>query len=213
MPIDLMVFDLDGTLVDSAPDLITAVNFTRDALQLPAMEGKAIISFVGDGLYKLVERFLGPEYEHLQAEARAIFMDYYGMHLADKTLLCPGALEILTFFADKKKVLVTNKHNGFTRKIMDHFNITICFDEIIGMGSTAYRKPEALILLPVLSRFCITPQRIVVIGDGVADIDLARNTGSKSCAMLNGFTNREVLLSHHPDFACESLWELKEILC
>ena len=91
--------------------------------------------------------------------------------------------------------------------------ITACFDEIIGMGSTAYRKPDAMILTPILTRWRIDPQRTVVIGDGVADINLAGNTGSKSCAMLNGFTNREVLLSLRPDFACESLWELKEILC
>ncbi len=212
-PIDLMVFDLDGTIVDSSPDLIAAVNFARAALKLAALTDEAIISFVGDGLDKLVERFLGPEQKHCQAEARAIFMEYYGKHLADKTVLCPGVLEVMKFFGNKKKLLITNKDRDFTRRITDHFKITACFEEIIGMGSTAYRKPEALILFPALSRLRIDPQHTVVIGDGVADIKLAKNTGSKSCAMLNGFTSRATLLALQPDFACESLWELKEILC
>lgn len=211
-PIDLMVFDLDGTLIDSAPDLVTAVNFTRYTLKMSPLEDRIIINFVGDGLEKLVERFLGPERRHLQATARGIFLDYYGAHLVDKTLLYPGVLDILKFFENKKKVLITNKDKDFTRKITDHFLLTACFDEIVGMGSSAYRKPDAMILSPILERLRIDPQRTVVIGDGVADINLAKNTGSKSCALLNGFTSRETLLALHPDFACEGLGELKEIL-
>ncbi len=211
--VDLMVFDLDGTLVDSGPDLIRAVNFTRRALELPELEAKEIISFVGDGLDKLAERFVGPELQHRLGEATAIFKVYYAEHCVDETVLYPGVKEVLTFFRDKKKVIITNKLFDFTRKITDYFELTNCFDSIIGLGSTAYHKPEAMVLLPLLEEFRIAPHRSVVIGDGVADINLARNAGVKSCALLNGFTSREVLLSFRPDFACESLWELKNMFC
>lgn len=211
--VDLMIFDLDGTLINSAPDIIATVNYTRNMLRLPKMEDKAIISLVGDGMEKLLERFLGPELQHRCEEAMTIFLDYYEKHLLDNTTLYPGVTDILDFFSWKKKVIITNKRSRFTRKITDGFAITGSFDDIIGMGSTPFRKPDARVLLPLLERFRIVPDRAVIFGDGAADINLAKNTGIKSCAMLNGFTPRDVLLSLQPDFTCENMGELKGMFC
>jgi len=211
--IDLMVFDLDGTLVDSAPDLIATVNYTRNMLGLPSMENRAVISLVGDGMDKLLERFLGHEMQHRREEAMAIFLAYYEEHLLDNTTLYPGVTDVLDFFSRKKKVIITNKRCHFTRKITDGFAITSSFDDIIGIGSTPFRKPDARVLFPLLERFRIAPNRAVIFGDGVADINLARNAGIKSCAMLNGFTTRDTLLSLKPDFVCEHIGELKRMFC
>jgi phosphoglycolate phosphatase len=207
--VDLMIFDLDGTLVDSAPDLISAVNFTRGVLGLTAMEEKEIIAFVGDGTDKLVERFVGQELQHRRAEALEIFIAYYEVHLLDNTTLYPGVPEIFEFFQDKTKIIITNKRYNFTRKITDGFNITGYFHDIIGVGSTPFRKPDARILLPLLERFGIDPRLAVIFGDGINDMLLAANTGIKSCALLNGFTPRDTLLSLRPDFVCEDLREIK----
>lgn len=211
--IDLMVFDLDGTLVDSAPDLISAVNHTRAVLGLPAMNDNEIISFVGDGTDKLVERLLGQELQHRRAEAMEVFVSYYDAHLLDNTTLYPGVRDILEFYRLKKKIIITNKRYHFTRKITDGLEITGCFDDIIGVGSTPFRKPDARILFPLLERFGIDPAFAIIFGDGVNDINLAGNSGIKSCAMLNGFTPRNILLSLKPDFACEYLRELKTMFC
>src|SRR3990172_2602275 len=148
--VDLMIFDLDGTLVDSAPDLISAVNYTRAVLGLPAMNDNEILGFVGDGTDKLVERLLGRELQHRRAEAMEVFLSYYDAHLLDNTTLYPDVRDILEFYRLKKKIIITNKRYHFTRKITDGFEITGCFDDIIGVGSTPFRKPDARILLPLL---------------------------------------------------------------
>ncbi|HLA28123.1 MAG TPA: HAD-IA family hydrolase [Syntrophales bacterium] len=211
--VDLMIFDLDGTLVDSASDLISAVNYTRGVLGLPAMNDNEIISFVGDGTDKLVERLLGQELQHCRDEATEVFVSYYGAHLLDNITLYPDVRDILEFYRLKKKIIITNKRYHFTRKVTDSFEITGCFDDIIGVGSTPFRKPDARILLPLLERLGIDPAFAVIFGDGVNDINLAKNSGIKSCALLNGFTPRNILLSLKPDFACEYLRELKTMFC
>ncbi len=211
--VELMVFDLDGTLVDSAPDLVAAGNFTRRALNLPGMDARVIMSMVGDGTDKLVERLIGPEHQDLFSEAMTLFMNYYENHLLDNTVLYPGVLEVLHFFSCKRKAMITNKRDIFTRTIADHFHIADHFDVIVGVGKTSRRKPDALVLLPILERYHVDPDLTVVIGDGIADMNLAKNAGVKSCAVLNGFTPRDVLLALNPDFVCEELRDLKDIFC
>ncbi len=211
--INLVAFDLDGTLVDSSLDIIAAVNYTRETLGLPLMEDKEIIGFVGDGSDKLVERFIGYELQHRREEAMAMFLAYYDEHLVDQAFLYPGVSEILDFFRWKPKVIITNKRYHFTRKITDAFNITGCFEEIIGMDSTPYRKPDARILAPLFTRFDVLPAHVLIVGDGKNDILLAENTGAVSCAMVNGFTPRETLLCLKPDFVCENMLELKGMFC
>jgi phosphoglycolate phosphatase len=210
---DLMIFDLDGTLIDSSTDIIAAANFTRRALDLPPMADKEIIGLVGDGTDRLVERFVGLEHQHLFSEALAIFITHYEAHLLDNAALYPGVTEVLDFFSHKKKVIVTNKRENMTRKMTDGFSLTARFDDIIGIGSTPFRKPDIRILLPLLARFRVDPNRAVIFGDGIADLELAKNAGIKSCAMLNGFTPREVLLALKPDFTCEHLREIKTMFC
>lgn len=210
---DLMIFDLDGTLVDSAPDLVIAVNYTRRSLGLKSLADREITGFVGDGMDKLIERSLGPEFLDRYPEAVALFMAYYEEHLLDNTILYPDVTDILQFFGKKKKAIITNKRESFTRKITDHFDITGYFDIVIGLGTQNLRKPDARILSPVLKLFPVPPSHAIIFGDGVADINLARNGGMKSCALLNGYTPRETLLSLQPDFACEGLSELKTMFC
>lgn len=211
--IDLMIFDLDGTLVDSAPDIIAAVNYTRNLFGLSNMEDRSVINLVGNGTDKLVEGFLGHELRHRHEEAMAIFLAYYEEHLLDNTTLYPGVTDVLDFFKQKKKVIITNKRCHFTCRITDALHITGYFEDIIGMDSTPFRKPDARMLVPLLERFKVDPARVVVLGDGVNDVKMATNVGVSSCAMLNGFTTRDTLLSLKPDFVCERFEELKGMFC
>jgi phosphoglycolate phosphatase len=210
---ELLIFDLDGTLVDSSADIIAAVNFTRQSLDLPVMDDKEIIRLVGDGTDKLVERLLGTEHQDRYAEALAIFLDFYGEHLLDHAALYAGVTDVLDYFSHKKKVIITNKRENMTRKMTDAFSLTARFDDIIGVGTTPFRKPDVRILLPVLARFRVEPFEAVIFGDGIADIRVAKNAGIKSCALLNGFTPREVLLALKPDFTCEHLREITTLFC
>jgi phosphoglycolate phosphatase len=208
---ELLIFDLDGTLVDSSADIIAAVNFTRKSLALPIMDQREIIRLVGDGTDKLVERLIGAEHQDRYAEALAIFLAYYGEHLLDHATLYADVTDVLDYFRHKKKVIITNKRENMTRKMTDAFSLTGRFDAIVGVGTTPFRKPDARIVLPVLARFRVEPHRAIIFGDGIADIQVAKNAGIKSCALLNGFTPREVLLALKPDFTCEHLRDIKTL--
>ena len=105
--IDLMIFDLDGTLVNSGGDIVASVNYTLETLAIPAKKPKEILSFVGDGVQKLIERSLGKESQHLSDDAMDIFSDYYAKHMLDTTSLYDSVIEVLDHFRDKKKVIIT----------------------------------------------------------------------------------------------------------
>jgi len=209
--IDLMIFDFDGTLVNSGGDIAASVNYTLRTLRMPMMKQDEIISYIGDGVHKLMERSLGLNNQHLFDDALKIFSDYYTKHMLDTTLLCESAIEVLEHFREKKKLILTNKRKYFTVVMTDAFGISHYFDDIIGADSTPYKKPDPHLLIPLIEKFGVENRNTVVIGDGVNDIMLAKNAGVMSCALLNGLTPRNILCSLNPDFACERLSVLIEI--
>jgi phosphoglycolate phosphatase len=209
--IDLMIFDLDGTLVNSGGDIVASVNYALKRLDIPTKSQKEIFSFVGDGVNKMIERALGNEHQHHFDEAMDIFSDYYARHMLDTTCLCDSVIEVLDHFSNKKKVIITNKRRYFTLTMTDALGISKYFEEIIGADSTAYKKPDPRLFIPLSERVHAACNDTVVIGDGVNDIMLAKNTGVLSCALLNGLTHRDILLALDPDFACEGLRELLKI--
>ncbi|MEA3487135.1 MAG: HAD-IA family hydrolase [Thermodesulfobacteriota bacterium] len=209
--IDLMVFDFDGTLVYSGDDLANSINHTLKKLGMPVLERKTIIGFVGDGVAKLIERSLGVGYHDRFDEAMEIFKVYYAEHLLDTTGLYPGVPDMLEHFKDRKKLIVTNKLYSYTLIIMEELGITGYFEDIIGLDSNPCRKPDPGLLIPLLEKYGAEKTETVVIGDGVNDILLAKNTGTLSCALLNGLEDRDRLLSLDPDYHCEDISELKEL--
>ena len=209
--IDLMVFDLDGTLIDSGGDIIASVNHTLKTLGIPTKEPDEIISFVGDGVHKMIERSLGEDFKHLFNDAIDIFSAYYDKHMLDTTTLHDSAITVLDYFSEKRKIIITNKRRYFTVKMTDILGITKYFEEIIGADSTDYKKPDPRLLTPLITKYGVKSDHAVVIGDGVNDIMLAKNTGVLSCALMNGLTRRDILLRLNPDFTCEGLFELISI--
>ena len=140
-----------------------------------------------------------------------IFSDYYARHMLDTTCLCDYVIEVLDHFHEKKKFIITNKRKYFTVKMTDALGISKYFEEIIGADSTAYKKPDPRLFIPLLERVNAVYNDTVMIGDGINDIMLAKNTGVLSCALLNGLTRRDILLGLEPDYACEGLRELIKI--
>lgn len=210
--VDLMVFDLDGTLIQSGDDLASAVNHTLQSLGLSRIDPFVIRGFIGDGLQVLVRRALGEKADEYYERAIAIFYSYYSKHLLDHTTLYPEVPSLLGYFKDKLKVIVTNKRQQYTLAITKQLGIDKFFREIIGESSTPYKKPDPRLLDYVMTRWGATPGKTVVIGDGVNDILLARHAGAVSCAFLGGLTERNVLVSLKPDLICETLSDLKTLL-
>jgi phosphoglycolate phosphatase len=211
--VDLLVFDLDGTLVRSGDDLTASVNYTLKTLGLPILAPETVRGFVGDGVKTLMKRALGPDALEHWDRAMELFSAYYSEHLLDRTTLYPDVPSVLDYFERKKKVIVTNKLLGFTLQITKGLGIDTHFLEIIGEDSTPFKKPDPRLLRLVMAKWGGTPERTVVIGDGVNDILLGRQSGALSCAFLNGITERDKLLALAPDLTCETLSDLKTLLC
>jgi phosphoglycolate phosphatase len=209
--IDLMIFDFDGTLVSSDADLALAVNYTLNKLLLKPRTKQEIISFVGDGINRLIDRALGRDNLKYRDDAITIFNDYYSNHLLDNTKLYPHALEVLKRFADKKKIILTNKHHKYTLAIAKGLNIVKYFVEIAGADSTPFLKPDKRIMDYLLNKYGVEKKKTVIIGDGVNDIKLAKNSDTLSCAYLNGLGNRQELLSLNANYYCESLIEINTL--
>jgi phosphoglycolate phosphatase len=209
--VDLMVFDFDGTLVSTGADLIQAINYTLNALKLKKRREKEILSFVGDGISKLIERALGQDHIKYHEEAMSIFSEYYRQHLLDNTKLYPQAEEVLKNFENMTKAILTNKRYNFTLAIAQGLNIAKYFVEIIGADSAPFQKPDRRVIDYLLNKYGVAKENTLIIGDGINDIAVAKNSGILSCAYLNGLGNRQDLLSLNADYYCDDLLEINSL--
>ena len=206
--IDLMIFDLDGTIASTGDDLVNGVNHALNALGLEKESKEKIISFVGDGVNKLMERALGQDNIQYHEEAMKIFTDYYGQHFLDNTGLNPHVEEVLKKFENKTKIILTNKRYNFALMIIKGLKIEKYFAEIIGIDSTEFSKPDRRIIEYLLDKYGTAKENTLMVGDGVNDITVANNSGILSCAYLNGLGNRNDLLNLKADYYCENLLEI-----
>jgi len=209
--VDLMIFDFDGTLADTGADLVSSINHTLMAMRLDPRPAEEILSFVGDGVKKLIERSLGEGFQGRLEEAMGIFSGYYEKHLLDQTVLCPQIEDVLKYFNHKMKVILTNKRHSLTLTIAHGLRIDRYFMEIVGADSTPFMKPDRRVVEYLLTKYNTDPQKTVIIGDGVNDIAVAKNAGILSCAYLNGLGKKEVLLSMEADYYCEDLMDINTL--
>lgn len=209
--VDLMIFDFDGTLADTGADLVASVNHTLTAMRLEARSSKEILSFVGDGIRKLIERAIGENYSGRLEEAMSIFSGYYEKHLLDRTVLCPQIENVLKYFNHKMKVILTNKRHYLAVAVARGLHIDRYFMEIVGADSTPFQKPDRRVVDYLVTKYNAEPQKTVIIGDGINDVAVAKNAGILSCVYLNGLGNKEALLALNADFYCENLLEINSL--
>ncbi len=173
-------FDLDGTLIDSAPDLADALNHTLAQLGYPTYPLDKIRTWIGGGASMLVRRALSGSKEPKQIDgalfekALAIFMEYYSRHLTDKTLLYPYAKEVLKALSKRYKLaLITNKPSRFASSILEHFALGP-FVLTLGGDTLPHKKPSPLPLLYACEQLHIKPQEALMVGDSLSDYEAAR---------------------------------------
>lgn len=202
--IDLFLFDLDGTLIDSKRDIADSVNFTMRKLGLPELGLDLIYSFVGNGVTPLIKRAVESASSTAGFEqALAIFMAHYDEHCLDSTDLFPGVLEVLKRFQSTPKVVVTNKSQSFSEKIVRGLKLTPLFDGLFG-GDTSFPKKPAPDVVHHLMQTCkASPGRTVIIGDSAVDIQTGKNAGILTCGVTYGFRPRKEL----EESGCDALIE------
>jgi len=206
--IDLIMFDLDGTLADTGRDLADAVNHTRAHFDLPALPDPLVYSHVGRGVEHLLKQsFPKQSSEHFQ-EVMQVFLTRYESHLLDATVLYPDVHEMLDYFRDKKKVVVSNKMHRLTVGVLRGLGVETLFDAILGGDSAMEKKPHPALLNDVLRRFDVPRDRAVIVGDGDTDMEAGKRAGIVTCGVTYGLGDREKLLAAQPDFIIDNLGEL-----
>jgi phosphoglycolate phosphatase len=183
-----LLFDLDGTLVDSRADLALGVNLTRADLGLAPLDPLQVAGFVGDGVRTLLRRAL-PECPGRLEEALAINRGHYGAHLLDATRLYPGALRALDALRDGGFTLavVTNQPAEFTRPILEGLGVLDRFAAVVAGGDAPALKPDPAPLFLALEGCGCTAAGSWIAGDHRTDLEAGRRAGIRRCLCRHGF--------------------------
>lgn len=203
-----LIFDLDGTLIDSKLDLALAVNATLEYLKRARLAHDRIYSFVGDGAPLLVRRALGEGVTDSEAdEGLAYFLSYYRAHMLDNTTPYPGVREGLELLKDHAMAVLTNKPARFSQRILDGLGLAQYFRYVYGGNSFETKKPDPLGANTLLCDLGAAPQEAMMVGDSDVDVRTARNAGMWSCGVSYGL-GAEGMCAHPPDVMLDSLVEL-----
>lgn len=211
----LFLLDLDGTLIDSRADLAFSLNVALERLNQPRLPESHIIGFVGDGVQILMQRSLrestGHEPENaLVKEGIALFREEYGKHLLDRTRLYPNVLEALDRLSWATLAVISNKPEGFSRRILEELNLAKRFITILGGDSTQNPKPHPEPLLQVMDICKVLPSETVMVGDSATDIKAGKAAGVITCGVQGGFRPMEQLKEAGCDLIIENLLELAD---
>jgi phosphoglycolate phosphatase len=211
---DLLIFDLDGTLIDSKLDLAQAVNATRTHMGMSPLDHERVYSYVGNGAPVLIRRAMGAAASEAQVqEALEFFLEFYREHYLDYTTLYPGVREALDRLRDagKRMAVLTNKPVRISRAILDGLGVGGHFFQVYGGNSFDLKKPDPIGVAALMRESGIPAGRTLMIGDSGVDIQTARNAGIASCGVTYGF-QPETLADPAPDRLMDNLQELADWL-
>jgi len=209
---DLLIFDLDGTLIDSKLDLAQAANATRTHMGMPAISNERVYSYVGNGAPVLIRRVLGDEATEAQVqEGLEFFLEFYRDHMLDYTVLYPGVRESLDRLraVDVRMAVLTNKPVRISRAIVEGLGASAYFIQVYGGNSFDFKKPHPIGVDTLRQECGAARERTVMVGDSSVDIQTARNAQVKSCGVTYGF-QPETLVEPPPDLLVDRMEELAD---
>jgi phosphoglycolate phosphatase len=211
----LVIFDLDGTLIDSRLDLIHSVNATLRHFNRPELPGDVVASYVGDGAPMLVRRALGdPKDQKFFKQALDFFLAYYREHKLDHTTIYPGIPEALTHIqangTGRKMAVLSNKPVNPSRAIVDALGLGSFFVRVYGGNSFETKKPDPLGVRTLLQETGAAPENAMIVGDSSIDVLTGRNAGIATCGVTYGFAPH-TLCEAPPDVIVQNPQELAEL--
>lgn len=201
-----LLFDLDGTLVDSVPDLTISLNLLRAEFDCSPLLEEQVSHMVGDGVGILVKRAIGDDLYHPAQIDR--FMQLYSEHLLDHTRCYPGIEELLARHPADKMAIVTNKPHQLTLKLLEGLNLINSFKIIVGGDSYAEKKPHPLPVVKALAGLSADPEQAVMIGDHHTDLYAGRGAGTATCFCAYGMGHSDGLTT---DFYAEQSTDLLQL--
>ncbi|MDO5686606.1 MAG: phosphoglycolate phosphatase [Neisseria sp.] len=220
--IQAVAFDLDGTLVDSVADLANSANAMRAALAMPPLPQEVLLSFIGDGMARLVHRALCGDHHSLADEALwargfDLFVRHYALHLTDLTRPYPQVRDTLALLKTLHLplVVITNKNERFARDILKNLELADEFSLLIGGDTLPEKKPSALPLLHTCQVLNIAPENLLMVGDSRNDILAARAAGAAVIGVTFGYGDMAALdadAATRPDATVSAFVEIYRLL-
>ena len=208
----VLIFDLDGTLVDSKKDLTASVNYIRTRFDLPVLTEEEIARFIGNGALMLIRRALDTKAteDNVQAGLQ-MFLSYYRAHMLDSTALYPGVRETLDNLSDCKLAVLTNKPVHFSCAMLDGLGIYGHFAAVYGGNSFDHKKPDPVGIYQILSDTKGHREKTWMIGDSAVDVLTGRNAGVMTCGVTYGYAT-ETFNDAQPDFLIDRFSELEKLV-
>ncbi|HFQ4941035.1 TPA: phosphoglycolate phosphatase [Vibrio vulnificus] len=219
--IKLIAFDLDGTLLDSVPDLAVAADQATRAVGFPGVTELQVRDYVGNGADILIGRALSqsltinPELsDELRAQARGLFDDFYQKTGHKLSHLYPTVKETLKELhqAGFTLALVTNKPSKFVPEVLQQHGIADYFVDVLGGDSFPEKKPNPIALNWLMEKHQIQPTEMLMVGDSKNDILAAKNAGCASFGLTYGYNHGEPIAASEPDFVADSLAQLLDVV-
>jgi len=215
----MVLIDVDGTLVDSVPDLAFCVDEMMNQLGMPARGEARVREWVGNGVERLVKRALidkldGEPNEALFQQAYPLFLESYADNTCKRSELYPGVSEGLDYLqqSDIKLGCVTNKAACFTEPLLQQLGIYDSFAIVISGDTLEKKKPDPMPLLHAAKFFAVAPEQAMMIGDSVSDVKAARAAGFQIACMTYGYNHGVDIRDSKPDAVMDSMAELPALL-
>ena len=209
-PIGLLIFDLDGTLVNTLDDIAASVNHTLERLGESPITLDAVRRYVGDGIEMLMQRSFKGKTGRLD-EAISIFKDHYRLNLVVRSSLYPSVKETLEYYRTLPMAVITNKAMEFSKPLLDRLGIGHYFELAIGADHGLPLKPAPDSVLKIMKAFNVPKERTVIVGDGTTDIRAGKSAGIITCSVSYGFRSEEELRKAGPDYIISVLSDLRKI--
>ena len=208
----VLIFDLDGTLVDSKKDLTASVNYIRNRFGLPALTEDEIARFIGNGALMLIRRTLGAKATEPDVQTGLqLFLSYYRAHMLDTTVLYPGVRETLERLTDCKLAVLTNKPVHFSCAMLDGLGIYKRFAAVYGGNSFDYKKPDPVGVYQILSDTKGQRARTWMIVDSAVDVLTGRNAGGRTRGVTYGYAT-STFEDAPPDFLIDNFSDLEALI-
>ena len=213
----VLLFDLDGTLIDSRDDLADSINLMLSELKLANLPSATIYNFIGEGVFNLVNRSISASLKResdveFSNHGVEIFRQIYAENCLIKTKLYDGVKETLNKLSDFPKAVITNKPHDFSVKILEGLGIAQHFSLVVGGDSFPERKPSPVPLLHAAEKFGFPAEECLMIGDSWVDIEAGKNAKMKTCGCIFGFRGRDELEKAGVDYLIEKFSDLMQIL-
>ncbi len=211
MTMKLIIFDLDGTLVDSSTDISHAINYALEGTNVPPVTVQETITMIGEGITTLFQKIIAKY--NLSADKDILiqrFLNHYSAHLTDNTPVYPGVKETMEALKEYPKAVISNKREDLSSRILELLGMRKYFDVVVGSDTTSERKPSPVPIQYVLSRFEAKPEEAVIVGDSNFDIEAGKAAGVTTIAVTYGY--RPLSSLRGADYVVNTMPEILKIL-